>query len=118
ARHVGLPGQNHQISHRPELVREDLRGADGASDDGQLMVALLLRQFDAPLDIADSLQILVDLAAIRSADLQAQPLDVRVDGIKDTAVFPSEGQTRLRIGARFAKKALEDGAWAVLHRKR
>ena len=96
-RHVGLPGQHHEIDHQLEVIREDFRGADGASD-GQLGIALLLRELHAPLDIADSLQILVDLGAVRSTDPDAQPFDLRVDGIKDTAAFLSESQPCLRIG--------------------
>ena len=41
ARHVGLPGQNHEIGHQLEVVREDFRGADGASQ-GHFLIALAL----------------------------------------------------------------------------
>ena len=118
ARHVGLPGENHEIRHQLEVFREDFRRADGGFHLRHFAVALLLRQLHAPLDIANGLQILVDLATIRSAELSAQPPDVGVDGIEDAAVLLSEGQTHLRIGAGFAEKTLEDGTWAVLHRER
>ena len=71
ARHVGLPGENHEIGHQLEVFREDLRSADGAFDLRHLAVALLLGQLHAPLDIAHRVQILVDLAAIRPAELCA-----------------------------------------------
>src|SRR6185503_11458581 len=86
--------------------------------DGDLLVALLLRQLHAPLDIADGIQILVDLAAIGPADLQAQPLDLHADGVEDAAVFFSDGQAQLRIGAPVAEQTLEERPWAVLHRQR
>ena len=95
-RHVGLPGQNHEIGHQLEVVREDLRDADGALDK-EVLLALLLGQLYAPLDIADSLEILVDLVPIRSADLQTQASDFSVDRIEDAAIF-SIRQPRLRIG--------------------
>src|SRR5207237_8019196 len=81
-------------------------------------VARLRRQLQAPLDIANGLKILVNLAAIRSAELSAQPPDVRVDGIEDAAVLLSEGQTHFLVGAGFAEQTLEDRTWAVLHRER
>jgi len=117
ARHVGLPRQHHEIGHQLEVVGEDFRDAGGASD-GHLLFALSLRQLNAPLDIADRLQILVDLVAIRSTDLDAQLLDLSADRVEDATVFLSEGRTHFRIGARVAEETLEDRAWAVLHRKR
>jgi len=47
-----------------EVIREDFRGADGASD-GQGLNFLLLGQLHAPLNIADGIQILIDLGAVR-----------------------------------------------------
>ena len=87
ARHVGLPGKNHQISHQLVVFREDLRDTDWPCDLRQLVVVLFLRQLHATLEIAQRLQILVDLAAVRSAQHAAQPLNFLRDGIEDAAVL-------------------------------
>ena len=117
ARHVGLPRQHHEVGHQLVVIGEDFRSACRGSD-GDLLVTLLLRQLHAPLDVADGIQILVDLAAILSADPQAQPLDVHADGVEDAPVFLSDRETQLRIRARVAEQTLEQGAWAVLHWER
>src|SRR2546421_6368249 len=80
---------------------------------------LSLRQLHAALDIAYRLQILVDLATIRSAEVGTHRPDVLGDGVEDAAFLVPQRQTHLWIGrADFAEQALEDRAWAVLHRKR
>ena len=48
--------------------------------------ALRLRQLDAPLNIADRLKILVDLAAVRRAELSAQAPHIIGDGIEHAAI--------------------------------
>ncbi len=117
ARHVRLPGQNHEIGHQLAVIREDLGDADGALDK-IFLLALLLGQLYAPLNIADGLEILVDLVPIRSTDSQTQPSDFSVDRIKDAAIFLSKCQPCLGIGARVSKQTFEDGAGAVIHRQR
>src|SRR5262249_54312846 len=96
ARHVGLPGQNHEIGHQLEVLGEHFRRAGGPCNLRHLDIALFLRELHASLDIAHSFQILVDLAAIGSAELDAQPFDVRVDGVKDAALLLPQRQANLR----------------------
>ena len=92
ARHVGLPGQHHEIGHQLVVIREHRRDAGGACHLRQVVVALRLRELDAPFDIAHRVQILVDLAAVRSAELAAQPPDILGDGIEDAAVLLPQRQ--------------------------
>src|SRR5260370_26289341 len=91
------------------------REAEGGSERRQLGIPLRFRQLDAPLDIANRLEVLVDLAAVRRAEPSAQALHIIGDSIEHAAI----SQTCLRTAAAaVAEKPLEDGARAVLHRER
>src|SRR5258708_36467932 len=118
ARHVGLPGENHEIGHQFIVLGPGRRGTRGADHLWQnVVLALRLRALDAPLNVTHRVQVLVDLAAVRCAKLYAQPLGVLVDGIKDAAVLLPQARTRLRIG-RGAEPTLEQRTGTALPRQR
>jgi len=74
-----LPRQNHEVGHQFVVFRPHRRGCRRAGQHRQIaFVALRLRPLDASLDVAHRLQVLVDLAAVRSTELAAQPCDVLV----------------------------------------
>ena len=109
--HVGLPGEYQKIRHQLVVIGEDRGDGNQAIELRQLAIALRFGKLDAPLDVANRIEILVDLAAVGRAEPPAQALHVIGDGIEHAAIR----QTRLRATA-IAEQPLEDRARAVLHR--
>ena len=62
AREIGLKREELQVEHQRQVIFEDRRRALRLLHRRQLDVALLLGLLNAPLDVANRLGILVDLA--------------------------------------------------------
>ena len=71
ARQIRLERQQLQVEHQRQVILEDRRHALRLIHRRQLDVALLLGPLDAPLDVADRLGVLVDLAPDPAARARA-----------------------------------------------
>jgi hypothetical protein len=112
---VGLVGQDLQIAHQPDVLVVGCRDARGMIEDRQFLVALLLGFLDAPLDVADGVQVLDQLHAIARAERALEVCDFIAHGIEHAAILFHASETRAGIGVlAVSEEALEHGAWIVL----
>ena len=93
------------------------RNSAGALERGQFFRGLLLGQLDTPLDIPNSIEVLIHLCAISRAKAGQQAIDLLIHKIQNAAVLadarkPFSGVRAVAV----AKEPLEDTARAVLHR--
>src|SRR5262245_36338084 len=81
----------------------------------QLLVVLILRLLDAPLDVTDRLEILDELRAVALAEGSMQVRDLVAHRIEQAAVLSNTSLPRARIrAAAVAEETLEDRARVVL----
>ena len=85
----------------------------------KLARGLFLRELDAPLDIANGLEILAELGAIARAHLSRQARHIPAQEVQDAALLLNLAKPHCRIGAGIlADQALERRARVSLHRER
>ena len=115
----GLVGQRQQIHHQHGMLGVVVRHAHRLIDDRQLARTLLLRHRDPALDVAQRVEILVQLHLVARPDEAHEPLQLIADRIEDAPVAPHPGAARLGIrAAGGAEELLEHGARVVLDRER
>ena len=96
---VGLVGQRQQVHHQLGVLAVVARHADRLIDDRQLPGALLLGHLDAPLGVADRLEVLVELHLV-----------ARTDGLPRRSMSsPTKSRTLLSRVIRSSR-----AAWSVL----
>ena len=95
------------------------RNARRVIDDRQLPAALLLRLLDAPLDVANRVEVLDQLGAIARAERALQRRRLLDHRVEDALVLLDASAPRLRIrAAAVAEQPLEHRARVVLRRQR
>ena len=99
ARGVGLEAKDHDIAHETHVLRDVLRDAVGRALDVRLVerrapalqLTTLSRGFDALLDVAHGVEILVQLLLVGLADVTAEISGVIKHGIEYAAVARRSG---------------------------
>ena len=101
------------------MVLETDRHADGLIDEGHVLVDLFLRLLHTALDIADRLEILIDLRLVGRADAPSQGIGTFGHGVQDAAPLPDVGGPGVTARAvSGAEHPFEDDARIHLHRQR
>src|SRR5690606_19134170 len=109
--------ERDQIEHQLELLVERIELADrrfGQLDAGEIA---LLRALDAPLDLADRVEVLIEDHAVAGPEAALELARPLGDEIEQAAGLPRDGFALLRRVA-FAEKAREHFARIELHRQR
>src|SRR3954465_7711825 len=86
AREIGLPREREQIEHHLGMLFERRRDTARLLNERELPVVLLFRQFDAPLDVAYGLEILVKLYSIARAKLPFETGSFLSHRVEDAAL--------------------------------
>ena len=98
-RHVRLEGDHHQVAHQLRVFFELIRDAVGALEQRHLDGgALLFRLLNPPLDIADAVEVFVQLALVARTQSGLEARHIAAYEIEDTAVFFHPLQTSGRVG--------------------
>ena len=120
ARHVGLPRDHLHVDHElcvlPVVVRDRARPLDARKLQRQV---LLFGQLDPPLDVADGLEIFLELVFVAAAKRHAQPRETGGDIVEHAFLVLEPGQASGSIRAvAIPEQPLEDGPWIDLGRQR
>ena len=116
---VGLPGDQHQVEHQVGVLLEVGGDAGRLLDLRQPAAALRLGDLDAPLDVADRIEVPGQLRAVAAAELPLQVGDLGVHRVEDALVPAQRPRPRGRLGAvDGAEQVLEHRARVGLHRQR
>src|SRR5262249_10346481 len=117
-REIALICEQLQVEHQLDVLFEGLRDASRLRHQRELATALLFRALDAPLDVANRVEILANLPAIAEAQLALQVGDRLGHRIQDAAVLLELLEAHGRIGRpAVAEQALEDLARVLDHRE-
>jgi hypothetical protein len=116
---VAGKGDRLQVVHQADVLFERIGDADGRAGQLTLFTAGVVRfdLLDAPLDLANVLEILVQPRAIARSELAPQLGDFGGHPIEDAFVGPPVRCTLLGRGAD-AKQHVERGARIAHHRQR
>ena len=95
ARRVGHEGQHEDVAHQPHVIGNVLGHAVGRPrhvGPGQhrlpaLELAALPRRLDPPLDVADALQVFIELPLVAAANGAAEVLGILPDRIENTHIL-------------------------------
>ena len=118
AREVRLQREHLQIEHQLDVLLPDLGHAWRAIDSRYRRLGVLtFRALDAPLDLPDRVEILIDLRPIAGAELPLQAGHVGHDPVEDAGVLLQLRAPPLR-GSAVAEQALEDHPRIGLGRQR
>ncbi len=120
AREVRLERDHLKIEHQLRMILERARNTHGPLHHRQFQRgALLLRQLDAPLDVANRVHVIAELAAIARAEARLEMRDFLPHRIENAAVFLNACDARPRVGAlAVAEQPLEHRARIDFHRHR
>ncbi len=118
-RQVGLPRQRQQVVHDLRVRLKTLGHARRLVDRRQLPVALLLRDLDPPLDIADRVDILREPRAVPRPEHPLEVAQLPRDHVENAAIPANLPEPGLPVGAvADAEEPLEHGARVGFHRQR
>ena len=107
-RNVGLQGQNLQIEHQLCMVGVLHRDSDGPIKIRQFPFRSgLLRILDAPLNLADRIEVFADLGPISGPEFRLQPIGVLFHPIEQTRL-PAQRRTSLLRRPALSKQPLKD----------
>ena len=116
---VALEGQDHQIKHQPGILRIGGQETGRPLHVGKFSGGLFLGQLNAPLDIANGIEIFGELAAVTGSELPQQASHTLGDRIQDTALFLDQAAPLGRVGAALlTEQAFENPARVMLHGER
>jgi hypothetical protein len=119
ARRVTLEREGLQVEHQLRVIAVDGRRALRRLHGRRQIAVFLFRLDDAPLDLANRLEVLVDLAAIAVAQTPLQVGDINGHRVEKAAVRLDTGQALLGRGAfGIAEQPLEHFARVGLGRQR
>src|SRR5690606_5157566 len=108
----------HELVHEPDVLAEGLRNAARPLERRQAgRLAGRLGGLDAPLDLAQGVEVVADLAAVGRAERAREAREIRRHGIENAAVL-SRAREALLVRAAVAEQALEDEPRVVLGRQR
>src|SRR5882724_9134748 len=107
ARDIRLKGQNLQVEHELRVVGKRRGNAYRPIEVGRLVVPYrLLRTLDLTLDLANTVEILIQACTIRNAHALLKPREVLSERIKQACPIAQRRLARGRISA-LAEQALE-----------
>src|SRR5262249_5618441 len=119
AREVGLIGQYLQVEHQLRMVFELRRDTGWLPNRRELEVALLFGLLDTTLDVTNSFEIFIELAAVPGSKFSLSSCNLFPYRIENAALAANAGSPHSRIrGPRVAKEPLEDDARIGLRRQR
>src|SRR5262249_18315060 len=117
ARDVGAKSQNLQVEHQLGVIGKLGRNTHRPFEVGSWRIrGRTLRTLDLPLDIADTLEIVIQASAIGSAHTLLESCDVHAERIQQASAIAQSGTASGGVAA-LAEQTLEDDARMRLGRK-